>query len=64
MCSFYSKYKVFAEYVADLGNASDGNVDSLAGVDRRTGHSQCHRIQAQPRQREREAFVNRNRLLR
>ena len=43
--------------MSDLGNASDCDVDSLTGVDRGARHGQCHRVQAQPRQREREALI-------
>ena len=37
-----------SDHKADLGNASDSDVDPLGGVHRGAGHSQRHRIQGHP----------------
>ena len=45
-------YSTLIVAMSDLGNARDCDVDSLTSVDSVTGHCQCHRVQAQPRQRD------------
>ena len=37
-----------SDHNADLGNASDSDVDPLGGVHRGAGHSQRHRVQGHP----------------